>query len=296
MHEFRHRAAAVLRHVGANGDVADPDTRILRRVDRLDDFSLAARGDGPFRTVSIVDTETTGTDPDRDEVIDIAVVTVEVDPAGRIVGIVNAGQALRDPGMPIPPVITRITGITDADVADRHIDLDRLERRLAAADARVAHNASFDIAFIERLLPGIAGAAWACSANEVDWLDLGFDGRSLGYLLTQIGRFNTGHRAMADVVGLLHLLAHELKDGTTILGRLLDRAARPTLRIEATGSGYDKRSALKSRGYRWDPRARTWWTEIDAVDLDDEAGWLAREAGVWGAPRTRPITWHERHR
>ena len=111
-----------------------------------------------------------------------------------------------------------------------------------------------------------------------------------------MGRFNTGHRAMADVVGLLHLLAHDLGNGTTILGRLLERAAKPTLRIEATGSPIGKRSTLRARGYRWDPRAKVWWCEIDASDLDEEADWLAREAEVWGTPRTRPITWHERHR
>ena len=299
MHEFRHRAAAALRHVGADADAAagvDPDTRVLRRVHRLKDFPLASRGDGPYLKVSIIDTETTGIDPWRDEIIDIAVVTAEVDTAGRIVGILHKGEALRDPGMPIPPVITRITGITDADVAGKHIDLDRLERRLAAADVRIAHNARFDLAFLERLLPGLAGAAWACSFQEIDWLDLGFDGRALGHLLTQIGRFNTGHRAMADVVALLHLLAHELDDGSTILGRLLDRAALPTLRIEATGAGFDKRAQLKARGYRWDPQARVWWCEIDAVELAEETAWLASETEVWGAPKTRPITWCDRHR
>lgn len=296
MHEFRHCAAAALRRVGADGDASDLDIRVLRRVDRLDDFPLAARGDGPSRKIAVVDTETTGTDPYRDEIIDIAVVTVEIDPAGRIVGIVDAAQALRDPGMPIPPVISKITGLTDGDVAGRHIDLDRLERRLAAADVRIAHNASFDLAFVERLLPGLAGAAWACSCSEVDWLDLGFDGRSLGYLLNQAGRFNTGHRAMADVVSLLHLLSQELDNGTTILGRLLERAAQPTLRIEATGAGFDKRSALKARGYRWDSRSRVWWIEIAEADLAAETAWLAAEAGVWATPRTRRITWHERHR
>ena len=296
MHEFRHRAAAALRRVGADGDASDLDIRVLRRVDRLDDFPLTPHGEGPFRKIAIVDTETTGTDPDRDEIIDIAVVTVEIDPAGRVVGITNAAQALRDPGLPIPPVISKITGLTDADVAGKHIDLDRLERRLAAADVRIAHNASFDIAFVERLLPGLAGAAWACSCTEVDWLDLGFDGRALGYLLTQVGRFNTGHRAMSDVNSLLHLLSQELDNGMTILGRLLERAALPTLRIEATGAGFDKRSALKSRGYRWDPRGKVWWLEVEPADLDEEVAWLGREAGVWGTPRTRPITWHERHR
>lgn len=196
----------------------DQDLRILRRVSALSDFPLAERATGTVRRVAIVDTETTGTDVIHDEIIDIAVVVIEVDEVGEIVGIVSAGQALRDPGMPIPPHISRLTGITDADVCGKAIDLDRLERLLAGVEVRIAHSAAFDIGFIENLMPGLAGEAWACSMRDFDWAAVGFDGAKLGYLLTQIGRFNTAHRAMADVVTLLHLLAHRLPHGGTVIG------------------------------------------------------------------------------
>jgi DNA polymerase-3 subunit epsilon len=275
----------------------DADIRFLHRVSSLNAFPLADLGDGPIRTVAVIDTETTGTDPDRDEIIDIAVVIIAVNAGGQIVRIDRAGQALRDPGMPIPAAITRLTGITDADVRDKVIDLDALEALIASADVRIAHNAAFDVAFVERLLPGLAGASWACSARDFDWLEHGFDGAKLGHLLMQIGHFNTGHRAMADVISLLHLLAHRLADGSTVIGTILARAERPSVRIEATGAAFDKRSILKSRGYRWDPTAKAWWTEILDEDLESEALWLQREVMPWGPkPRTRPLTWHERHR
>ncbi|PZQ58879.1 MAG: DNA polymerase III subunit epsilon [Sphingomonas taxi] len=275
----------------------DADIRVLHRVSSLNAFPLAEPRDGPIRTVAVIDTETTGTDPDRDEIIDIAVVLIAVDADGRIVRIDRAGQALRDPGMPIPAAITRLTGITDAGVRDKVIDLDALEALIASADVRIAHNAVFDIAFVERLLPGLAGAAWACSARDFDWLEHGFDGAKLGHLLMQIGHFNTGHRAMADVISLLHLLAHRLADGSTVIGAILARAEQATVRIEATGAGFDKRSLLKGRGYRWDPAARAWWIEIPDEDLESETLWLQREVNPWGpTPRTRPMTWRERHR
>ena len=275
----------------------DPNIRILHRVLPLSDFPLAPRAQGPIRKIALIDTETTGTDPLVDEAIDIAVVTIEVDAAGEIVGIANAGQALRDPGMPIPSQITKLTGLTDDDVRGKVINLEALQSRIMAADVRIAHVARFDLAFVEQLLPGTAGAAWACSATDFDWFNFGFDGRKLGYLLTQVGLFNDAHRAMADVVSLAHLLAHRLRHGGTVLGDLLASAERPTVRFEATAAGFEHRGVLKARGYRWDPRARVWWCEIGEGDCASEERWFRQHVAPHGPlPRMLPITWHQRHR
>lgn len=275
----------------------DPDVRILRRVYNLGDLPLTERITGAVRRVAIVDTETTGTDVLHDEIIDIAVVVIEVDEAGEIVGIASAGQALRDPGMLIPAAITRLTGIGDADVAGKAIDLGRLERLLASADVRIAHSAAFDIGFIENLMPSLAGAAWACSMRDFDWLEAGFDGAKLGHLLMQIGRFNGAHRAMADVVSLIHLLAHRLPQGGTVLSDLLTSAERPTIRFEATAAPFERRCLLKARGYRWDARNRVWWIELAEDECAEEERWFREHIAAHGpVPRMMPITWHQRHR
>lgn len=275
----------------------DPNIRILKRVHPLSDYPFAETTEGPVRHVVLVDVETTGTDPMRDEVIDVALITIEVDARGEITGLVNKGEALRDPGMPIPEAITQLTGLTDDDVRGKVIDLDRLERVLAGADVLIAHNCRFDAAFLEDLMPGLAGAAWACSASDFDWVAAGFDGRKLGHLLMQAGYFNDAHRAMADVISLLHLLARRLEDGRTVISVLLENAERPSVRVEATGAPYEKRSLLKARGYHWDPQAKLWWSEVAQVDLDHEVAWIGREITPWGPPpRSTPITWHQRHR
>lgn len=292
MHNIRQPA-----HPAKTGDHDEPDIRILRRVLPLDALPLTARGDGPFRRVIVLDTETTGTNPCVDEVIDLAVVTLEVDAAGEIVSILSAGQALRDPGVPIPPVISKITGITDGDVAGKSIDLDRLEHRLKQADLLIGHNCSFDLAFVENLVPSIAGAAWACSATDIDWLDLCFDGRKLGHLVMQAGMFADAHRAMSDVVALINLLAHRLPDGTTPMRHLLAAADRTTVRCEATSAPFDTRSILKSAGYRWDPRRRVWWREIEQDECAEEERWLRKHVTPHGpAPRMTMLTSRERHR
>jgi DNA polymerase III subunit epsilon len=277
-------------------DDPDPDVRILRRVAALKDFTLAPRGQGPFSVIGIVDTETTGTDPEVDEVIDLALVTLEINGAGEIVRIISAQHGLRQPSMPIPPAITAITGISDADVQGLDINVPMVELRLHTADVLIAHCAKFDIGFVERLIPGIAGAAWACSANDFDWLAAGFDGRKLGHLVNQIGYFNDAHRAMTDVVSLVNLLAHRLPSGRTVLADLLDNASRTTIRLEATGAPYSRRHYLKRRGCSWDADATVWWIELAPADCDAEEQWLRDTIIARTDFSRKSITWHDRHR
>ncbi|MCE7797358.1 DNA polymerase III subunit epsilon [Sphingobium sufflavum] len=276
----------------------DWDIRVVRRVGRLEDISLTRNPQAPLRKVGVVDVETTGVDPLHDQIIDIAYVVLEVDVYGEIVSIVRSGQGLSDPGMPIPAEITRLTGITDADVAGKSLDLDLLQRALGEADVLVAHNCRFDAAFLRQLLPATANAAWVCSCRDIDWrAKAGLDGRALGHLLMNIGFFNDGHRAMADVLSLVHLLAYRLPDDRTAIGALLDAAERTTISVEATGAPFSMRHLLKGRGYRWDPSARVWWIEVSAENCEAETLWLNREVMPHGpAPRTAAVTWRERHR
>ena len=45
------------------------------------------------------------------------------------------------------------------------------------------------------------------------------------------------------------------------------------------------------------PRVRAWWAEIEPDEEEAETLWLQREVMPYGPPpRTRPITWHQRHR
>ena len=150
---------------------------------------------------------------------------------------------------------------------------------------------------MQNLLPGLSDAAWACSANDFDWLEAGFDGRKLQHLLMQIGRFAEAHRALADVISLIHLLAHRLPHGGTVLGDLLANAERPTVRFEATAAPFERRSLLKARGYRWDARHRVWWCEITESACAAEEGWFRENISPAGpVPRLMKITWHQRHR
>ncbi len=107
--------------------------------------------------VVILDTETTGFDPERDEIIEIA--------AARMNGpdIVDRFSTYVNPLRHIPPDITELTGIDDETVRDAPTLTTALSQLVAfVGDCDiVAHNADFDRRFVMRdLAPGSLPGLW----------------------------------------------------------------------------------------------------------------------------------------
>jgi DNA polymerase-3 subunit epsilon len=280
---------------GVAGAVSDADVRVIRRMRTMDRRNVEGERLGVFRGVAL-DVETTGLNPARDAIVELAAQRFYADAAGRIVATGRPRSWLEDPGVPIPPAITMITGIACGDVRGRSIFEPEAVSLIGGADFVVSHNASFDRPFVERRLPELAGKAWVCSMRDVDWRLHGFEGRTLGWLLTQMGWFHDAHRAGSDVTALLHLLDHPIGRERTVLKAAVEAAARPTWRIEAVGAPFRAREGLKERGYRWDPARRVWWCEVVDDDLDDEIAWTVGHAyGGRGRPSFRKVTWNERY-
>lgn len=259
------------------------DYRVLRR---LAPRPIVARGDSPFAHLAVlVDTETTGLQHAKDEVIEIGAVAFTYHSDGRIGDVVGVYSGLRQPSAPIPPEITRLTGITDEMVAGQAIDIATLDALIEPADLVIAHNAGFDRPFCEKLSPAFVPKAWACSVSEIRWADRGFEGSKLGYLIGQSGLFHEGHRATDDCYALLEVLARATDDGTTPFAELAQSSARARVRIFAENSPFDMKDHLKARGYRWsdgsDGRPKAWWIEIDEELYDDEVAYLRQDIYRW---------------
>lgn len=160
------RAAALLE--------AHPDYRILRSLPPLDLLPLPAP-EGRVRTAAVLDTETTSLDAATGRIIELAICPVSFDARGRIVGIGPVHDWVEDPGHPLPAEIVRLTGLTEAVLAGRTIDDEAALYLLSSADVIIAHNASFDAAWIERRYPSIAGKPWVCSLRDIDWRAQGYE-------------------------------------------------------------------------------------------------------------------------
>ena len=112
-----------------------------------------------------VDTETTGLDPARDEIVELAMVPFTYGLDGQVYSVGEPFQQLREPSKPIPPEVTAITGIDDAMVAGRQIDPAEVTHFVAPASLVVAHNAAFDRKFLERFCETFNTKPWACSMS-----------------------------------------------------------------------------------------------------------------------------------
>jgi DNA polymerase III subunit epsilon len=176
---------------------------------------------------AVIDLETTGWSPEAAAITEIAAV--------RVCGGARRGEfaSLVNPGVPVPPGIEDLTGISDGMLAAAPKLAQVLPGLLAFAEGRVlvAHNAPFDVGFLVAAC-GACGLAWpgftvldtvmlaryVMDPDEVPDCKLG----------TLAGFFRAGtspcHRALADaratadVLGwLIRRLAHR---GVRTLGQL----------------------------------------------------------------------------
>lgn len=248
-----------------------PDYRVLRRVSDPHAAGSCEVPPGGMR-LCVIDCETTGLNPAADRIIELAAMIVVADAYGNVVGHEEPVSWLEQPMFDLDPAITRITGITDEMLEGQRIDREAALAMLSSADVIVAHNAAFDLAFVEKLLPQVKGSAWSCSCREIEWAERGYEGRALGWLLVQFGLFTDTHRAAADVWALFTLLTQPDMDGGTALQELVAASARSTFRIEATGSRIEDKEWLKRWSYTWDAGNKVWHKTIlaDAVDAEHE--------------------------
>ncbi|TVR94950.1 MAG: 3'-5' exonuclease [Trueperaceae bacterium] len=274
---------------------ASPDFRVLRAVappERLD-----ALPDGA-RVGVYLDLETTGLDHRADRVIELGLVRFAYDlDNGTVLGMLDDYSGLEDPGRPLPPEITRLTGIDDAMLAGQRIDDGRVQALLEGASVVIAHNARFDRPFAEARLPAFADVHWACSLRDVAWRDEGFESSGLQALVMASGGFFEGHRAVEDCYAGVYLLARPLpRSGERALAALRRNALRRDVRVWAVGSPFDTKDLLKARGYRWNPDARVWWCDVPEDALDEELAWLRDQVYAGRLPRLPHLSYDARSR
>jgi DNA polymerase III epsilon subunit family exonuclease len=190
-------------------------------------------------TFVVVDLETTGLTPRNARICEIGAVRVhELELAEEFETLVN-------PGVPIGPAITALTGLRDTQLRGQPPAAVAVRRFLEfAGDAvLVAHNARFDLAFLDRETERLTGARLA--APVVDTVGLArrlLAGRTRRAGLASLSHFfgtaaRPCHRALPDAQAtaeiLLQLLGLAQERGARTVADLVDLAAPRVRKVYA---------------------------------------------------------------
>ena len=152
---------------------------------------------------AFIDVETTGIDPNKCSVVEVACQIVE---GGHVV---ETFESLVNPCHGIPPFVTGIHGIDDGMVwgQPKLRELVPALRRLCRGSVIVAHNADFD----RRFLPFLAGLPSACSLKLATLVVPEAPNHKNQTLREFFGVYDLQlsgrrpHRALADVIVTRHI-------------------------------------------------------------------------------------------
>jgi DNA polymerase-3 subunit epsilon len=185
----------------------------------------------------VVDLETTGLSPGRSRICEIGAVRVE-----RLESTATM-QTFVNPRERLPAQIAALTGIADGDLRNAPDIATATQRFLAfAGDAvLVAHNARFDVSFLDSAVLRIAGRRLAAPVVDTVWLSRRLLAeRATRYGLASLAHFfgtaaRPCHRALPDAEAtaeiLLHLIGLAQERGARSVGDLVELSAPRRRRV-----------------------------------------------------------------
>lgn len=269
---------------------------------RVPETLIKKEAQGKAFQAAFIDLETTGLDPKTDEIIEVGVLIASFTNEDGFINIEFTNNQLQQPNIPISEEITKITGITNEDVAGQVINWDLLKDQLTHVDLIICHNAYFDRNFMELQTSEsfqslIKSKPFGCSAHGINWRNLGFESAKLEYLNLKMGYFYEGHRALIDCFATLNLFMAK----PDAFNELKEKVRQKEILICATNASFNKKDDLKNRNYRWsngdNNLPKSWWTTVPEKEYDEELQFLKSEIyerDVLDLP-TKSITAKERY-
>jgi len=176
-----------------------------------------------YHRLVLFDTETTGLDFARDEIIEFAAVVVE-QRDGEAVVVQEYDQLVSlTPGNSVPEMITRLTGISTQDILERGISKARVCRDIGEMirgnTLLLAYNAHFDLSFLYYLLLRDGDPMILKGKDKLDLLTVYKDRRSYPHkLCNAIEAYGlseqvvNSHRAVDDVLATVAVMGEMEKE------------------------------------------------------------------------------------
>ena len=170
-----------------------------------------------YEKLFLFDTETTGLQFNRDEIIEFAAVVLEKQ-NGEVVVTAEYDELITlSPGGFVPAQIEALTGISTQDIRERGIPKTRvccdIARMLSGNTLLLAYNAQFDLSFLFYLLLRHGDPAILKGKDKLDLLTVYKDRRSYPHKLCNAidayglsGKVVNSHRAVDDVLATVEVM------------------------------------------------------------------------------------------
>ena len=249
----------------SGGHLAPAPSRVQKRSDPAASPQQVAAESAAVRTLLIIDTETTGLDPQLDHCLEVGVILFDV----------PSRQVLAQQSFLLPVEANAAEAINRIPAAATNLPqpwrpaLSYLQSLLDAADVLVAHNAAFDRQWFGRGHLPATDKPWLCSMEDMRWpaerlLRSRPSVRDLA-LAYEIPVW-AAHRALTDCIYLAEVFRR-----CDELEQLVLRGLEPRQLMRAQVS-YDDRHLARDAGFRWNEPVKGAWarrlSEREARDLD----------------------------
>ena len=171
----------------------------------------------------LFDTETTGLQYSRDEIIEFAAVVVENADGEPVITREYDELVALSPGGFVPPKIEQLTGISTQDLRERGLSKARICRDIAEImggnTLLLAYNAHFDLSFLFYLLLRDGDPSILKGKDKLDLLTVYKDRRPYPHKLCSAieayglsGRVVNSHRAVDDVIATVAVMEEMEKE------------------------------------------------------------------------------------
>jgi DNA polymerase-3 subunit epsilon len=232
-------------------------------------FNKAVAMNSDMGFCAILDTETTGLDHAKDEIIEIAIRKwIYHKKEHYLIKPVEEYSALNEPQRnEISEAITELTGITKDDVKGKKINWEIVSKMIGESDFVLAHNAGFDRPMIEAVTEVSkisASKIWTCSFKQVDWAQMGFLSSKQELLSIFHGFHYSGHRALTDIDALANLLLQG-----DYLKEILANAKTKQVCVDCVQAPFESKDILKNNGFSWDASNKFWTRLVPESELDN---------------------------
>lgn len=165
----------------------------------------------------LFDTETTGLDFRRDEIIEFSAVVLEKQNGQIVITQEYDNLISLTPGNTVPPKITELTGISTQDILDRGIPKEQVCQDIAEMVSGntllLAYNAHFDLSFLFYLLLRSGDPGILKGKDKLDLLTVYKDRREYPHRLFNAidaygltGKVVNSHRAIDDVLATVAVM------------------------------------------------------------------------------------------